>query len=203
MSTTNFIRNYFSTKGEADNIRRGHRSDVKKEQLAMKQPADPTRGQTPDGEQTQTSEFSLQAFFPYLARVFYTHVSGAVSQLYGEQFGMKRSEWRTMAILGQNPAMTASEIVAASSMDKVSVSRAITSLRKRGWLVESANRNDARSRLLKLSRSGRDVYTTLVPQMFELEQRLLADLSDEEVATLKSLMARVAFAAEKLGKRGF
>lgn len=168
--------------------------------MTTDQSADPTRIEIPGGKHTRTAEFTLQAFFPYLARAFYTQVSGAVSRLYGEQFGMRRYEWRTMAILGQNSAMTASEIVATSSMDKVTVSRAITSLRKRGWLVELANRSDARSRLLKLSRSGRKVYKTLVPQMFELEQKLLSDLSEGDVATLKSLMARVASSAEKLGK---
>ena len=147
---------------------------------------------------TGTPDFILQAFFPYLARVFYTHVSGAVSGLYEEPFGMKRYEWRTMAILGQNPAMTASDIVAASSMDKVSVSRAITALRGRGWIAERANKADARSRLLRLSRSGREVYETLVPQMIALEEKLLADLSDAEIGTLKALMARVAASAAAL-----
>lgn len=152
-------------------------------------------------ERTHAPAFLLQNFFPYLARVFYAKVSGSVSRLYEEQYGMKRYEWRTMAILGQSTPLTASEIVAASSMDKVSVSRAITSLRKRGWIVEKANKSDARSRLLKLSRSGEEVYETLVPQMFELERKLLSDLSDEEVATLKKLMARVATAAEDLVPR--
>lgn len=144
----------------------------------------------------------FQRFFPYLARVFYTQVSGAVSRIYENDYGMKRYEWRTMAILGQYHALTASEIVGVSSMDKVSVSRAITALRKRGWIVERTNKNDARSRVLKLSAAGREVFQTLVPQMTALEQNLLADLTTDEVAALKSLMARVATRASDLNPRG-
>lgn len=143
-------------------------------------------------------DFRLQSFFPYLARIFYTQVSGSVSQLYENAYGMKRYEWRTMAILGQNSALTASEIVAASSMDKVSVSRAMTALRNRGWVTERTNRNDGRSRVLKLSRTGRQVYEALVPQMVDLESRLLADLSADEITTLKALLARVASTAGTL-----
>ncbi len=158
-----------------------------------------TKDETPrGGASAPNPDFLLQQFFPYLARVFYTRISNAVSLIYEERFGMKRYEWRTMAILGQCPALTASEIVAASSMDKVSVSRAIASLRRRGWIIERTNKNDARSRVLKLSRAGRDVYETLVPEMVGLECKLLADLSGAEVATLKSLMARVAGTAESL-----
>lgn len=145
--------------------------------------------------QARPADFLLQKFFPYLARAFYSRVSGSVSQLYEDQYGMKRYEWRTMAILGQSRPMTASEIVAASSMDKVSVSRAITALRKRGWIVEAVNKSDARSRLLKLSVAGRKVFDTLVPQMIALERKLLADLSEDEIETLKALMSRVANAA--------
>lgn len=143
-------------------------------------------------------EFKLELFFPYLTRVFYSHVTRTVSRIYGEQYAMKPHEWRTMAILGVRESLTPAQIMERSSMDKVSVSRAITGLRKRGWILERTNKNDGRSRVLRLSSTGRKVYDNLVPQMIRLEKRLLEDLSPEEVNVLTGLMKRVQEAAKRV-----
>lgn len=135
--------------------------------------------------------FSLATYFPYRARVFYAHVTSAVSEVYSERYGMIPSEWRVMAILGPQQKMTANEIVERSSMDKVSVSRAVGRLKKRKWLNSSANKKDARSRYLNLSKPGQEAYFDLVPRVLEVERRLLAPLSSEEVRELDRLMEKV------------
>lgn len=137
------------------------------------------------------TEFSLADFFPFQTRVFYRHVSDAVSRVYETRYGMKPYEWRTLAILGPANEYTALEIVARSSMDKVSVSRAIAGLQKRGWLILRTNRNDARSRVLKLSKAGRDVYADLVPRMLEVERALLSSLTPDETRDLQRLMKKL------------
>lgn len=136
-------------------------------------------------------EFKLDQFFPYLARVFYSQITKAVSQIYEDQYGMKRYEWRAMVILAPQESFTSAEIMERSSMDKVSVSRAVSALRKRGWILEQTNKKDGRSRLLKLSSDGRNVFQQLLPQMVALEQKILDDLSSDEIALLISLMKRV------------
>ncbi len=136
-------------------------------------------------------EFKLDQFFPYLARVFYSQITKAVSQIYEDQYGMKRYEWRAMVILAPQESLTSAEIMERSSMDKVSVSRAVSALRKRGWILEQTNKKDGRSRLLKLSSDGRNVFQQLLPQMVALEQKILDDLSSDEIALLISLMKRV------------
>ncbi len=139
--------------------------------------------------------FELQRFFPYLVRVFYTHISSAVSQVYESGHQLSAPEWRTMAILGEDQSLTAAEIVERSSMDKVSVSRAVSKLRKRGWLLERVNKCDGRSRVLKLSRQGSRAFRELVPKMLDAEKKMLASLSEDERAKLIELMARVGKAA--------
>ncbi len=134
----------------------------------------------------------LEEFFPYHTRLFYRQVSSAVTRVYETRYGLKPYEWRTMAILGPDGDFTANEIVTRSSMDKVSVSRAITSLKQRKWILSKANKHDGRSRLIRLSAAGKTVYQELVPLMLEVEQKLLSVYTTEEVAELRRLMAKIA-----------
>ncbi|MFV0302907.1 MAG: MarR family winged helix-turn-helix transcriptional regulator [Paracoccus sp. (in: a-proteobacteria)] len=124
--------------------------------------------------------------------MFYRQVNSAVTRIYETRYNLKPYEWRTMAILGGEGEFTANEIVARSSMDKVSVSRAITALKQRKWILSKANRKDGRSRLLRLSSAGRTAYEDLVPLMLEVEDRLLSVYSGSEVEELRRLMAKLA-----------
>lgn len=134
----------------------------------------------------------IEDFFPYQTRMFYRQVNSAVTRIYETRYNLKPYEWRTMAILGGEGEFTANEIVARSSMDKVSVSRAITALKQRKWILSKANRKDGRSRLLRLSSAGRTAYEDLVPLMLEVEDRLLSVYSGSEVEELRRLMAKLA-----------
>lgn len=135
--------------------------------------------------------FKLENFFPYQTRIFYRQVSTAVSHVYESRYNLKPYEWRTMAILGLENEFTANEIVEKSSMDKVSASRALALLKERGWILQRKNKLDGRSRLIKLSASGKKAYLDLVPPMLEVEQQLLSVFTPDEAAELRRLMRKL------------
>lgn len=135
--------------------------------------------------------FDLETFFPYLVRIFYRAVSGAVSDVYTTHHGLSVSQWRTMAVLGPHRGLSASEIVAQSSMDKVNVSRAISSLREAGLLKRDIDGDDRRRAVLRLTDAGLAVYADLVPRMYEVEAAVLDGLSEAERSQLIGLMAKV------------
>jgi DNA-binding MarR family transcriptional regulator len=147
--------------------------------------ADGRSGVLPD------TTFELRSFFPYRVRIFYRAVSSSVTQIYSSLFGLSVSEWRTMAVLGPYRALSASEIVEQSSMDKVNVSRAITGLRKAGMLKRDVDGDDRRRSVLRLTERGREVYNILVPKVLDLEERLLEGVTQEERKTLVTLMEKV------------
>lgn len=140
--------------------------------------------------------FDLKTFFPYLVRVYYRAVSSAVSNVYTSRHGLTVSQWRTMAVLGPNRALSASEIVEQSSMDKVNVSRAVTGLRKAGLLKRDIDGDDRRRAALRLTEAGLDIYEDLTPRMYEIEASLLEGLTEDERATLIELMGKVRRNAE-------
>lgn len=148
-------------------------------------------------ELSEDTPIVLQDFFPYITRHFYTKVSGAVARVYQDRYDMKPDDWRTMVILGVDSRQTAAQIVETSSMDKVAVSRAVARMRKRGWLIETANKNDGRSRFLGLSKEGLAVYADLVPRMRKLEKELLSPLSSDELNCLLECFDKVAEQADR------
>ncbi len=143
--------------------------------------------------------FSLDDFFPYQVRCFYSHVATVVSQCYTEDFGMTPPEWRTMASLGPDHQLTSAQIVFQSKTDKVTVSRAVAKLVSRGWLRMQNHPTDGRVRLLQLTRAGRKVYQTLVPRVLAAEASLLEGLSANEIDALKSLIRRITSQSQSQG----
>ncbi len=136
-------------------------------------------------------DFDLQTFFPYLVRIFYRAVSGSISDIYLSETGLGPPEWRIMVVLGPYRSMSAGEIVDNSSMDKVTVSRAIKKLTTAGLIRRDIDGNDRRRVALKLTQEGIEMWDLLIPLVKEREQQLLDGLSSEERRQLVELMAKV------------
>ncbi|MTI16150.1 MarR family transcriptional regulator [Rhodobacteraceae bacterium RKSG542] len=145
--------------------------------------------------------FELGTFFPYRVRKFATTVSEALQQIYSVEYGLTTSEWRTMAILGTKNILSASEIVERSSMDKVNVSRAVQSLRSRGYLKRDIDGDDRRKSVLRLTDEGIRVFDDLIPKVRAVEERLLKDLSESDLLIMMDLMERISQRAEELVKQ--
>ena len=144
-------------------------------------------------------DFDLQQFFPYLTRVFYKSVSSSITDLYSTSYDMTPPEWRTMAILGREGRLTAAEVVNRSSMDKVTVSRAVKKMSALGMLDKTSNQADGRSTVLYLSAKGRKVYLELVPKMLAVEQQLLKGVSSQDYQLLVQLFEQIRTNALQLG----
>jgi DNA-binding MarR family transcriptional regulator len=114
----------------------------------------------------------LETFLPYRLNRLAEAVSRDFSQLYKERFGLTRPEWRLLATLGQYGTMTATEIGAHSAMHKTKVSRAVTALEKRRWLMRDADSQDRRVERLTLTKAGDGAYRELVPLAREFERRI-------------------------------
>ena len=141
------------------------------------------------------NHLELEAFLPYRLNRLADAVSREFSTIYRERYGLTRPEWRLLATLGQYPAMTATEVGRHSAMHKTKVSRAVSALEKRRWLVRAADEADRRVEHLKLSEAGREAYRALVPLAKSFEANLLAKIGEAErqaVSSALRLLERVA-----------
>jgi len=144
------------------------------------------------------TKFQLESFFPYLVRIFYRSVSQSVATIYERDYDLTVSEWRAMAVLGNEQPLSAGEIVKKSSIDKVKVSRAISGLTKAGYLERRVDEDDRRKVALQLTQAGQNLFEELVKKVQELEDQLLDGFSDAEKDTLSQFMTRVRKNAEAI-----
>ena len=77
---------------------------------------------------------TLERFLPYRLSVVTNRVSGALSRHYATRFGISIPEWRVIANLGRYPGLSANQVAERSAMDKVTVSRAVAGLERKGLL---------------------------------------------------------------------
>lgn len=147
---------------------------------------------------SETGVLILEEFLPFRLSVLSNRVSCAVAKLYEDRFDLKLPEWRIMAILGRNPNLIASQIVDISRMDKVAVSRAVKRLVEMNRLTITEDPDDARRQRLNLSADGWKIYDQIVPLALNVEEELLADMSEDERTALHDAITRLDRAAAKL-----
>jgi DNA-binding MarR family transcriptional regulator len=115
---------------------------------------------------TQTPQrlaLALNDFLPYRLAVLAEQVSKVAAQIYADRFELTRPEWRVLAALAELGGISATEVSAHSTLDKMSVSRAVTSLESRDLLVRHDDDADRRNKIIDLTPKGRALYQKIVP----------------------------------------
>ncbi|GAB2884084.1 MarR family winged helix-turn-helix transcriptional regulator [Microbulbifer echini] len=147
-------------------------------------------------------ELRLEKFLPYRLSVLSNRVSNAISQAYGARFHLTIPAWRVMAILGRFPDISAAELVEQTAMDKVAISRAVSSLLKSDYVTRREDPADRRRQVLNLSEQGREVYARIVPLAQQYENDLITSLSTEEREQLDSIIEKLMVRAKEWSERG-
>lgn len=142
--------------------------------------------------------FTLAAFLPYQLSVTSNAVSRAVATGtgYESRFGLNAAEWRVLAAVTAAGAPTQAELIAATGMDKMMISRAVAALHARGLVDRARDTDDRRTSRLRVTAAGLAIHDVVAPQALEVEARLLAVLSDEEAALLRKALEKLRGACD-------
>jgi DNA-binding MarR family transcriptional regulator len=118
----------------------------------------------------------LDRFLPYRLSVLANTMSVAIATAYAERFGLSIPEWRVMAVLAQEPGLSAAQVASRTAMDKVAVSRAVTSLARARRVERTLEQSDRRRSRLQLTPKGLAVYREVVPFALAYEDAVLRGL---------------------------
>ena len=140
----------------------------------------------------QNPTLDLKKFLPYQLSVVTNRISASFARLYSEKFNLSIPEWRVMAVLGQQPGLSADEVSSETEMDKVPVSRAVTKLLDKGLLNRDFSGLDRRRSILRLSEAGYAMYSQIVPLALSYEAELKAALIEQEQAQLEVLLKKLS-----------
>lgn len=149
-----------------------------------------------------SEELALEEFLPYRLSVLSNMVSNAIATAYSRQFGLSVPAWRVMAVLGRFENLSAADLVDKTAMDKVAISRAVSLLLDKGYLIRREHEEDKRRSVLFLSDNGKEIYAQIVPLARRYEQDLLQNLSSEDVTKLHDLISQLMQTADNWKKNG-
>ncbi len=133
----------------------------------------------------------LARFLPYQLSITSNAVSGRIAQEYRQRHGLSVPEWRVMAVLGDAGSLTQRELTRRTLMDKVAVNRACKVLEERGLAARTPNEQDGRSHHLGLTEAGEEMHGLIMPLAVEMERRVFAGFTAEELNQFRSMLERV------------
>lgn len=120
-----------------------------------------------------------------------------------EMDGLTYAEWRVLArIAAMKDGGTAAQVVELAWVDNAEVSRAITSLERKGFLERRKNPADRRASILALTEPGKVQYADTLQRRSRFHERLLSGLSSEERDTLDDLLGRIGSELRGILKNG-
>ncbi len=134
--------------------------------------------------------FDLENFLPYQLAVLSQRVSEGFARHYRGRFGITVAEWRVVAHLSQQDAVSVREICRRVNMDKPKVSRAASRLEEAGFLRKEENPADRRLVRLSLTRAGWEMIAELTPLAQAYEEELEALIGKAELAEFRALLER-------------
>jgi len=137
------------------------------------------------------AELHLERFLPYRLSVLSNRVSRDISNLYSARFNLSITEWRVMAVLGQQSPLSANTVAERTAMDKVAVSRAVSGLLQKSYLTRNTDAGDRRRSALQLSTAGYAVFDEIVPLALRLERKIMASLQPAEQQQLLAILDKL------------
>ncbi|MEM9668801.1 MAG: MarR family winged helix-turn-helix transcriptional regulator [Pseudomonadota bacterium] len=143
----------------------------------------------------------LSDYLPYRLSVLSNTISRSIAERYEAAFGISMRQWRVMAILGEFAGLNATDISERAAMDKVAVSRAVSSLIEMKLVRREATQDDGRRSRLFLTERGAGVYDEIVPMAAGYEAELTGAMDADEVQKLLELLdacASIAAPGRKL-----
>lgn len=140
---------------------------------------------------TSENVFDLERFLPYLLNQAAEASSRSFADVYRQEFGISRTQWRVMANLSKFGGMTASEICRISHIEKTKVSRAVGQLQDMGYLVRSRSTDDKRRENLSLTQAGQEAFEQLGARGLAYQAQLAAALGADRLKELEAILQEI------------
>ena len=121
-------------------------------------------------------------------------------QFYQARYQLTVPQWRLMMVLGPNYPISQKELVEASGMDKVRISREIHRLSEKGILQAQSSEQDKRVSLVSLTEQGEALFAQLKSEASSWQHTLTDYLPSEARQSIRQHLQSVSEAMEQLHK---
>ena len=150
---------------------------------------------------TTAPRVDFDASVAFLITSLANKLNNRASRQLKRRLGVGLMEWRAMVLLAVEGGASPGRIAQVAGVDKSVVSRAVTSLERRGLLRVSADSQPGRQTRLTLTAAGLTLHDLGIGDMLAREAALLETFTPEEraatIGLLKRLTANHAQASER------
>ena len=112
----------------------------------------------------------------------------------GKTHQLSLNEWRVMVVLASHPGSAATDIAEATGLDKMSVSRALSGLRRLDRVLLKSDSEDQRRSKVYLSAAGSKLFARIGGHAMQREAQLFVGVSPEELKTMGSTLDKLVLA---------
>ena len=133
----------------------------------------------------------LDRYVPALITFIANKLSRSATVLYQKRFGVNVTEWRILALLAIEPAISAARICHVIGYDKGPVSRTLAMMEERGLVTIRPDKRDGRTHAISLAPKGQATHDQVIALALERERRLLSCLRSDEREALINLLVRI------------
>lgn len=145
----------------------------------------------------------------YQGRVLGNLISNRVARLaaalsrgaalrYRREAEVTLGEWRTLALLDQEPGLTLNRLARLAGLDKAQMSRAVTRLEARGYVDSVLGAR--RSKQLSLTKEGALVLGGLMDSAYERDSRLRESVDPGDLEVFERVLAAMLKTAREMEK---
>lgn len=116
-------------------------------------------------------------------------------------FDLSLNEWRMLALIKARAPCRAGNLADLLLMDKSQTSRVIKSLLRKELIVNLPDPDDGRAIALNLTQKGETLYERVFAEVLDSNERILATLSEDEVAVFDKVLGKLVNHSQDLLER--
>ncbi|MEO0412436.1 MAG: MarR family winged helix-turn-helix transcriptional regulator [Pseudomonadota bacterium] len=134
---------------------------------------------------------NLSEHLPFLICQLSDQILLKAQKHYRRKFGLGIREWRVLTLLGLFGRCSAADMVGHASVDKTTISRALTALESKGYVQRIQDPHDARRVEVQLTKSGCALHDKMVPQSRQRAKNLEKAITVQERKQLVGILRKL------------
>ena len=138
---------------------------------------------------THKAGFNFETAVTFQLAVLTNLISQPFYEQVGRTSGMSLNDWRILLVLAAKPGLSQAEIVHATGLHKMTVSRSLKSLK--AFVRQDYHPTDKRKRIAFLTGKGVKQYDAALPALLDRQTLLEKALPPAELQLFKQMLSRL------------
>jgi len=110
-----------------------------------------------------------------------------------KRHGICRQEVQILYCLSRNQGLLAQDIASVTGQPKNSISRAVSQLVEKKYLLRTTRKNDRRAKTLEMTNSGREILSKLMPCFRNRQEAMREALTVKEQKRFDDLLNKIVY----------